>query len=66
MRVGPNNEWHLDFDNSFYHIAFDLGAWPRQPSVVIASPFFHSGFEAIRTVSHSMPGNLDNPQPQFS
>lgn len=53
-RIGHIDEWHLDFDNSFCHIAFDFGAWPRQPSVVIASPFLQSGFEAIRPVCDSM------------
>ncbi len=54
---GRCDEWHLDFYNAFRHIVFDVGARPRQPAVVIASMLFHSRFEAIRTVSHSMGGD---------
>jgi hypothetical protein len=55
-RVGPIDEWHLDGDNAFRHIAFHLAAWPRQPSIVIASMLFHARLEAIGTVSYSMRG----------
>ena len=54
VRVGVHDEWHLDFDNAFCHIAFEFGAWPRQPAIVIWSLLLHARLEAVRAVGHSM------------
>ncbi len=55
--IRPIAEWHLDFGNTFRHIAFDLGARLCQPAVVIASLLFHARFVAIGSVSDSMCGD---------
>src|SRR5262249_354588 len=52
--VGFIDEWHLDLGNPFRHLAFDLAARLCQPPVMIAAVLFHSRFEAIGTVTHSM------------
>lgn len=56
-RLGRIDEWHLDFDKSFGHIAFEVGAWSCQPAVMVASLLLHARLEAIGAVSHAMCGN---------
>lgn len=51
------DECRFDFDKAFCHLAFDLGAWSRQPAVVNVSEFFDSGLEAIRSIGDSMGGH---------
>src|SRR5439155_12255954 len=56
-RVGQIDEWHLDFRNSFRHLAFDFGTWLGQPAIVIAPPLFQARFVTIGSVSDSMSGD---------
>ena len=54
---GPFDEWHLEFRNSFRHLAFDFGTWLGQRAIVIAPPLFQARFVTIGSVSDSMSGD---------
>jgi hypothetical protein len=56
-RGGLIDEWYLDDDKPFRHLAFDLTAWLSQPAVVIAPVLFHPWLEAIGTIRNSMRRN---------
>src|SRR2546421_12009749 len=51
---GPQLEWHLVIVNPFCHLAFHLGAWLRQPVVVVAPQLSCAWFVAIWSVTDSM------------
>ena len=54
---GRCDEWHLDLDNSFGHLAFHLSAGLGQPAVVIAPPLFHPRLVPIRAVTDPVRGD---------
>lgn len=43
--VGVSGEWHLDVGNAFRHLAFDLGAGPGQPAVLMPPPLLQPRLE---------------------
>ena len=53
---GRDHEWHLDISKAFRHSVFDLGAWSRQPTIVIFSLLFQTRFKAVGSICDSMGG----------
>jgi hypothetical protein len=52
--IWPTHEWHLNRDNPFRHIAFDLGTGPSHVGEVSGVPFPNSGLVAIGAVGDSV------------
>ena len=48
------DEWHLDRNKPFEHIAFDFVSWLPQEGVVFRPPFSQARFVPIRSVSNAV------------